>query len=244
MDVEKTLTGRVPRDAIRTMKLPPIDASVLQRFRALSDLTSTVSDAMDDLGLFAAVPATILRPTMPGLCIVGRAVTVRNAERTDTVTRSALEGMSGMGEHEAYNLAEPGDVVVVEGLQGVSNMGGQSALLAHRAGCGGAIVDGSHRDPHASMDCGFPIWSRGITPITGKWRLRTVEINGRVRVAGVAVDAGDLVVADDGGVVFVPFAHIEATLREAERIDAGDARQKVDIAKGIALRDLAEKRYK
>jgi 4-hydroxy-4-methyl-2-oxoglutarate aldolase len=241
---EKKLTGRVPRDAVRKMDLPPIDAAVLQRFRGLSDLTSTVSDAMDDLGLFAAVPASILRPSLSGKSIVGRAVTVRNSERADTAMRAARETAGGMGEHEAYNLAEPGDIVVIEGLQGVSNLGGQSALLAHRSGLVGAIVDGSHRDPHAAIECGFPIWSRGVTPITGKWRLRTVEINGRVRIGGVTVDAGDLVVADDGGVVFVPFAHIEAVILEAERIDAGDDRQKADIASGIGLRELAEKRYK
>jgi 4-hydroxy-4-methyl-2-oxoglutarate aldolase len=241
---EKKLTGRVPRDAVRKMDPPPIDAAVLQRFRGLSDLTSTVSDAMDDLGLFAAVPASILRPSLSGKSIVGRAVTVRNSERADTAMRAARETAGGMGEHEAYNLAEPGDIVVIEGLQGVSNLGGQSALLAHRSGLVGAIVDGSHRDPHAAIECGFPIWSRGVTPITGKWRLRTVEINGRVRIGGVTVDAGDLVVADDGGVVFVPFAHIEAVILEAERIDAGDDRQKADIASGIGLRELAEKRYK
>ena len=109
-----------------------------------------------------------------------------------------------MGEHEAYNLAEPGDVVVIEGLPGVSNLGGQSAAVASRSGCAGAIVDGGHRDPDASRELGFPIWSRGPTPITGKWRLRTAEINGTVHIASMPVQAGDLVVADDAGVVRTP----------------------------------------
>jgi len=241
---EKKLTGRVPREAIRRMELPPFRANVLERFRALTDLTGCVSDAMDDLGLFAAIPATVLRPNLAGKRLVGRAVTVRNSERSDTVSRAAADKAGGMGEHEAYNLAEPGDVVVIEGLTGVSNMGGQSATLAHRSGCAGAVIDGSHRDPSASIELGFPIWSRGITPITGKWRLRTVEINGRVRIGGIAVDAGDLVVADDAGIVFVPFAHIEAVLERAEHITVGDNRQKSDIDKGVELSAIARIHYK
>jgi 4-hydroxy-4-methyl-2-oxoglutarate aldolase len=244
MPDEKRLTGRVPRDAIRRMTLPPLAPDILDRFRRLSDLTGAISDAMDDLGLFAAIPAGILAPNLPGRAIVGQAVTVRNSERADTATRAAHEVAGGMGEHEAYNLAEPGNIVVIEGLTGVSNMGGQSASLAHRSGCAGAIIDGSHRDPQSSIGHGFPIWSRGITPISGKWRLRTVEINGRVRVAGVTVDAGDLVCADEAGVVLIPYAHIEAVLRETERIDAGDNRQKSDIEKGIGLTELAATKYK
>jgi 4-hydroxy-4-methyl-2-oxoglutarate aldolase len=244
MDGEKKLTGRVPRDAIRKIALPPISEALLARFRELSDATSTVSDAMDDLGLFAAIPASVLPCNHTGFTRVGRAVTVRNVERADTVLLAAQARDGGMGEHEAYNLAEPGDIVVIEGLPGVSNMGGQSATLADRAGCVGAIIDGSYRDPHASIDLAFPIWSRGLTPITGKWRVRTAEINGLVRVAGVVVDAGDLVVADDGGIVFVPFRHLEPVLDRAEAIAAGDTRQRNDIAAGIDLADLSKRHYK
>jgi regulator of RNase E activity RraA len=149
-----------------------------------------------------------------------------------------------MGESEAYNLAEPGDVVVIEGLLGSSNMGGQSATLAHRQGCAGAIIDGSYRDPDASRTLGFPIWARGVTPITGKWRLETAEINGRVQIAGVSVDAGDLVVADEAGVVFVAFAQAGAVLEEALRIDQGDTRRKHDIDAGADIASLNNTRYK
>jgi 4-hydroxy-4-methyl-2-oxoglutarate aldolase len=224
MSKEKRLTGRVPRDAIRRMTLPPIASEILERFTRLPDATSSVSDAMDDLGLFAAVPASILQPNLPGRLIIGRAVTVRNVARADTASRAAAEVAGGMGEHEAYNLAEAGDIVVIQGLPGISNMGGQSAALAQRSGGLGAVIDGGYRDPQSSRDANFPIWSRGVTPVTGKWRLRTVEINGRIDVCGAAVAAGDLVVADEGGVVFVPHNHLEAVLREAERIAAGDTR--------------------
>ena len=240
----KKLTGRVAPDCIRNLEIPRLEPALLDQLRGLEDLTGTLSDAMDDLGLFAALPASVLRPSTPGQRVVGQAVTVRNTERPDTVTIAAAGRAGRMGEHEAYNLAEPGDVVVIEGVHEVSNMGGQSATLAHRSGCAGAVIDGSHRDPQASAACGFPIWSRGLTPITGKWRLQTVEINGRVRIGGVMVDAGDVVAADEAGIVFLPFARVAEILARALEIDAGDTRQKRDIATGIGLSDLAATKYK
>ena len=219
-------------------------SALIERYESLEDLTGTVSDSLDKLGLAGAVPASILAPTLPARRVVGQAVTVRNVARVLSVTRAAAEGQGKMGEHEAYNLAEAGDVIVIEGLSGVSNMGGQSATVAHRAGCAGVVIDGSFRDPEASRERGLPVWARGVTPVTGKWRLETVEINGRVRVAGVSVDAGDLVVADEAGVVFVPFLYAEAVLVEAEHIDSGDRRQKRDIDAGIDLATLARTRYK
>lgn len=244
MSDERKLTGRVPREAIARFEFPRVTPDTLHRFAALEDLTGTISDSLDALGLRGAIPAALLAPSLPERRVIGQAVTVRNVEREESPSRAAAEGKGKMGEHEAYNLAMPGDVVVIEGLVGASNMGGLSASVAHRAGLSGAIIDGSYRDPQASRAMDFPIWSRGVTPITGKWRLQTVAINGRVRIADVSVDAGDLVLADEAGIVFVPFAQIDAVLAHASRIDAGDKRQRADIEAGVGLAELARTKYK
>jgi regulator of RNase E activity RraA len=240
----KPLTGRVPAEAIHVLDIPRLAPEVLEQFRELEDLSSAVSDAMDNLGLFGAVPAAVLPCTLPSASLVGQAVTVRNVPREGGVAASVQDGRNMMGEQEAYNLASPGDVVVIQGILGASNMGGQSATLAHRAGCAGAVIDGSYRDPDVSVNLNLPIWSRGVTPVTGKWRLRTEGINGPVLIAGITVNAGDLVVADAAGVVFVPFARVAEVLAEARRIDAGDNRQKADIAQGVSLSQLAKTKYK
>ena len=242
--LEKKLTGRVPAEAVKKITFQRLPVDFLERLRAMEDVTSTLSDAMDNLGLTGSISARVLNPNLPQHCMVGQAVTVRNVARQGAVTTLAQQNVNKMGEQEAYNLSEPGDVVVIEGLLDVSNMGGQSASLAHRSGCAGAIIDGSYRDPRSSVSCNFPIWSKGTTPITGKWRLETVEINGHVRIADVSVQAGDLVAADDGGVVFVPFAMVEKVLLEAERIDNGDQTQKANIASGVDLATLAKTKYK
>lgn len=241
---QRPLTGRVPEGAIRRRCIARLEPGLIERARSLPDLTANLSDAMDNLGVRGVVPATELACQIAGKRIVGQAVTVRNVPLPLDASTSAKIGKGYMGEHEAYNLADPGDVVVIEGVNGVSNLGGQSAMVALRSGCAGAVIDGSFRDPDTSKQLGFPIWSRGPSPITGKWRLKTVEINGVVQIAGVCVDAGDLVAADDAGVVFVPFDHVHQVIVEAERIALGDARQQLDIRGGISLAELASSKYK
>lgn len=240
----KNTLGRLPREAIRALELPPIPDALLDGYRALVDLTGTVSDAMDDLGLVGVVPAYALPPVGADLRVVGRALTVRNIQRSAQVHKAAQDKINTQGETEAHNLAEPGDVLVIEGVIGCSNMGGQSATIARRQGVAGAIVDGTLRDPQQYRSMGWPVWCRGFTPVTGKWRMETVEVNGRVQIAGVAVSPGDLVCGDEAGVCFVPRAHIEAVLARARTIDAADTRRKADIDAGVPIAELMRRKYK
>lgn len=240
----RALTGKLSRERIVMLELPRLPTAQVEAYRSLVDLTGTVSDALDALGIAGAVPASTLAPMLAGKRAVGQAVTVRNVEKKQQIFRAATEKVNLMGEAEAHNLAEAGDIVVIEGLMGCSNLGGQSATIGHRQGEAAVIVDGSIRDPDASRDLGFPVWCRGVTPITGKWRLETVEINGPVSICGVQVRAGDLVCADEAGVCFVPLDQAAAVLAEAQKIDAGDTLRKSEIASGVDVTTLVTKKYK
>src|SRR5919206_2112028 len=232
---QKTTLGRLPRDAIRMLELPRLPQDVIESFTALVDLTGTLSDAMDELGIVGVVPAFVLPPVNTGTRIVGHALTVRNIQRTAQIHRAALEKSNTQGESEAHNLAEPGDVLVIEGVMGCSNMGGQSATIAKRQGFAGAIVDGTLRDPEQYRGMGWPVWCRGFTPITGKYRMQTVEVNGKVQICGVQVSPGDLVCADEAGVAFVPRAQAAAVLEISRKIDAADTKRKSDIEAGVSV---------
>lgn len=240
----KTPLGRLPREAIRMLELPRLPADVLEGYRKLVDLAGTVSDAMDELGIVGVVPAHVLPPVTTGARIVGPALTVRNIQRTAQIHRAALDKTNTQGESEAHNLAEPGDVLVIEGVTGCSNMGGQSATVARRQGFIGAVVDGTVRDPQQYREMGWPVWCRGFTPITGKWRMQTVEINGTVQVAGIQVHPGDLVCADEAGIAFVPRSRAAEILEAARKIDAGDTRRKTDIDRGASVAELMTRQYK
>jgi len=240
----KTPLGRLPREAIRMLELPRVPAELLEGYRALIDLTGTVSDAMDELGIVGVVPAYVLPPVTVGTRIVGAALTVRNIQRSAQIHRAALDKTNTQGESEAHNLAEAGDVLVIEGVVGCSNMGGQSATVARRQGFIGAVVDGTVRDPQQYREMGWPVWCRGFTPITGKWRMQTVEINGTVQIGGVQVSPGDLVCADEAGIAFVPHERAAEVLDAARKIDAGDTKRKADIEKGASVADLMTRKYK
>jgi 4-hydroxy-4-methyl-2-oxoglutarate aldolase len=242
--VPKNPLGRLPREAIRMLELPRLPGNVLEGYRALIDLTGTVSDAMDELGIVGVVPAFVLPPVATGKRVVGPALTVRNIQRTAQIHKAALEKTNTQGESEAHNLAEPGDVLVIEGVMGCSNMGGQSATLARRQGFIGAVVDGTVRDAEQYLGMGWPVWCKGFTPITGKWRMQTVEINGPVQICGVQVRPGDVVCADDAGVAFVPRERAAEVLEAARKIDAGDTKRKQDIDRGVSVSELMTRQYK
>jgi 4-hydroxy-4-methyl-2-oxoglutarate aldolase len=242
--IEKKTLGRLPREAIRMLELPRLPRHIVDGYAALVDLTGTISDAMDELGIVGVVPAYVLPPVNTGTRIVGQALTVRNIQRTAQIHKAALDKSNTQGESEAHNLAEPGDVLVIEGVMGCSNMGGQSATIARRQGFAGAVVDGTVRDPEQYRGMGWPVWCRGFTPITGKYRMQTVEINGTVQVCGVQVKPGDLVCADEAGVAFVPREQAVALLEAARKIDAGDTRRKKDIDGGASVSDLMQRKYK
>ena len=226
------------------LELPRVPVELLEGYRALIDLTGTVSDAMDELGIVGVVPAFVLPPVTIGTRIVGPALTVRNIQRSAQIHRAALDKTNTQGESEAHNLAEAGDVLVIEGVAGCSNMGGQSATVARRQGFIGAVVDGTVRDPQQYREMGWPVWCRGFTPITGKWRMQTVEINGTVQIGGVQVSPGDLVCADEAGIAFVPHERAAEVLDVARKIDAGDTKRKADIEKGASVADLMTRKYK
>jgi 4-hydroxy-4-methyl-2-oxoglutarate aldolase len=237
---KKTL-GKLPADAFGMLELPVVPRDILDGYRALPDLTGTVSDAMDELGIVGAVPAAVLRPNDAKARVVGRALTVRNIAATAPVPDKVKAGVSGLGEIEAHNLAEPGDVLVVQGVDQVSNLGGMSATIGHRQGEIGAVVDGGARDVDHSRTIGMPVWSRSVSPITGKWRVETVAVNKPVAICGIGVNPGDVVLADETGICFIPRERAAEVLQRAQRNAAAEKLRDEKIASGAPITELIGK---
>jgi 4-hydroxy-4-methyl-2-oxoglutarate aldolase len=238
----RRLTGKIQTSAIGRLELPPIPPEILEGFRSLgADLSSLVSDVLDEMGVARTIGASVLKPIYPGVAIIGRALTLRNVVQSDSPFKGASAKISRLAEIEAHNLAEPGDVLVIEGVHDVSNMGGISATIGKRQGEIGAVVDGSVRDVAECRAIGYPVWSRGVSPLTGKWRIRTVQINHLVQIAGVQVAPGDIVIADETGICFVPPEVAPAVLERAREIGAAEAKRQEDIAAGVPVPDLANR---
>lgn len=233
---ERKLTGRIAPERITLFECPRPPAGAVERFRALGDATCTISDVMDELGLPPGViGATVLKPTMPGRVMVGPAFTLRNAPQRSDPFAGAKVNASRMGEFEAHNLVQPGDVLVIEGVRHVSNMGGLSARAGKRQGEAGAVVMGGVRDVGHTRALDYPVWALDYTPATGKWRIETMEINGPVTICGIRVWPGDLVVADDTGVCFIPHARISEVLEIAEKKSATEVAKAKLIDDGVPI---------
>lgn len=230
--MSKTPLGRLDARAFGMLEIPRLEPSVLDGFRALGELTGTTSDALDECRIAGVVPGSILRPTDPSARRVGQALTVLN-QRAEAFSSTK----SGLADIEAHNLAEPGDVLVVQGIANVSSMGGVSASVGKRQGEAGAIVDGAVRDIDHSRRIGYPVWCSSVSPITGKWRVRTVAINRPVSIAGVTVRPGDLVIADEVGVCFVPFDRAAEVLAVAQRLAKREEERLAKLASGMPLAD-------
>jgi regulator of RNase E activity RraA len=167
---------------------------------------------------------------------------VRNIAPALTVPQAVAAGVSGLGEIEAHNLAEPGDVLVIQGVDQVSNLGGVSATIGHRQGQIGAVIDGGARDVDESREMGYGIWSRSVSPITGKWRVQTIAVNKPVMICGIPVNPGDLVLADEVGVCFIPRERAAEVLARTQRNAAAEEIRVAKIAAGAPIPDLMPKK--
>jgi 4-hydroxy-4-methyl-2-oxoglutarate aldolase len=221
--IRANLFGQIDEERIARVDIVRPGPDVTRRFLALTDLCSTVADALDDVGTGHTVSGSVLARRTPGGRLVGPAVTVRYVREGGTAgARIARGERAGLADRDLYGVAEPDDVAVFDcgGVADASVMGGLSANWARRRGMAGCVVDGAVRDLESVVELGLPVWSRAVTPRTGKHRMRAIEINGPVALAGCPVVPGDLVVADGSGVCIVPAEAIDEVLGLCEQAEA------------------------
>ena len=111
----------------------------------------------------------------------------------------------------------------------------------------GNIVNGAIRDVSTIKELDYPVWSCGTTPITGKFRMVCIEMNGPITLCNKIVEPGDLMIADDSGICIVPYDRIEEVLEKTKSIvEAEDVMKKLIMDKTSIeeLRPLFRKRYK
>jgi len=135
-----------------------------------------------------------LRPIISRFNFAGPAITVR------------CFGTDSAIVHYAVDVAQPGDVIVIDRLgdRKYACWGGGVTNGAQARGVAGAIVDGMLTDRVEIEDMRFPVFGRGISPVTTRAPGLTGELNVSVRCGGIMVNPGDIVLADDDGIIVLP----------------------------------------
>ncbi len=205
---------------------PDPDPELVQ---ALKRVSPSTLGHLTDFGFMRGL-STLERPVK----IVGPAVTVR------------IPHLDSTAVHYVMDVVEPGDVVVVDqsGDQERACWGGGVSYAARKRGVAGAIVDGAITDVEEILDLDFPVFYRSISALTTRILGLEGAINVPVTVGGVVVRPGDLIFADENGVVALSqedaarYAPIIAEKEAAEpgikaRLDAGESLAAISGARGM-----------
>ena len=196
----------------------PLEPEILEKARGIA--SATVGHLLD-----SGFMAKDMRPVLANRRIAGCAVTV------------ALPGQDSTLLHHAIGLVRPGDILVIDRLGDDRHacIGGGVGLAALTAGAAGAVVDGPCTDPDELEEIGFPVWSRGISPITTRLQGLGGTLNAPVSCAGAVVCPGDLVIADMSGVIVVPRADAGSVLDAARAKEARSEKTMARLRAGEKL---------
>lgn len=167
-----------------------------------------------------------LRAAWPGAKVAGPAFTVRGI------------GGDNLALHNAVLAAPAGSVLVVD-LQGAAygHWGEVLAVAAQHRGIAGLIVDGGVRDSEEMAAMDFPVFSRCVT-VVGTVKDYPGDMRSPVRVGGIVVHTGDLVVGDADGVVVLPQDSAAAIISRADQRVADEQRIIADIRAGKTTLEL------
>jgi regulator of RNase E activity RraA len=187
-----------------------------------------VSDAMEALNLRRSVVTGFMMLAAPGTKIVGTAVTLRQVPKNASDDRETK-----LTRHQELSrkIAQKGDVVVVDngGRLDTATWGEFHGYACKQNGVAGAIIDGATRDGPEIRSSGFPTFVRGLTPVSSKWDLKTASINEPVMLGLVQVNPGDIVFADETGIVVIPATRKDLVLLKANEIRKAEDSQRARI---------------
>ncbi len=193
------------------------DRKLIEAFAGLG--VATVYEAAGRVG--SVHPA--IKPLARGVRLLGPAVTVRCHPRDNLML------------HKALQIAQEGDVLVAttDGYPEAGYFGGLMATSAMARKLGGLAIDGCVRDSEEIIRMGFPIFCRG-TCVRGTTKGVLGTVNLPILFGEVRVQAGDLILGDDDGLVVIPQPDIQKVLEASRKRVAAEEQKAVVLAGGVS----------
>ncbi len=204
---------------------------IINQFQALD--TTSVSDALDRLGLRGGLLGLKPLRSLDGRIVCGRAFTVHY------VPCGQVKGTVG----DFLDDVPAGRVVVIDngGRDYCTVWGDIMSLVAKRNGVAGTVIDGVCRDVAEIVRLGYPMFSKGHYMVTGKDRVEVDAVNVPVAVSGVQVKPGDIILGDDSGVLVIPRDRENEVLAAALEIAETERRIVEEVEKGSSLKASRDK---
>lgn len=171
----------------------------------------------------------VVRAMQPDVRIAGPAVTVR------------APGMDGTIVGYALGRVRRGDVLVIDraGDHRHAAFGGLVAYACKVAGLAGVIIDGVATDIGEVRKYGVPLWCRGLSAVTTKRIGLAGEFCVPVSCGGVAVNPGDVIIADECGIVVLDRAEAEAAAERAISMQEAETKSRARLDAGEKLPDIS-----
>lgn len=172
---------------------------------------------------------TAIRPIYRlGRVVAGRAVTARLTAGDATLTRAAIGALG------------KGDVLVLDwgGNTQVAAWGEMTSLAAQMRGAAGVIVDGAVTDLLEIAEQDMPTFARGLAALVGRRLGHEGAVNVPIQCGGVVVNPGDVVVADDNGIVVIPAAEAQEVYAKARAFEDRSVPQRQWLLGGGSLDEL------
>ena len=199
--------------------------------------SSLLSDVLDGMGIRNQCMTQDIRPAYPGAVVVGWAHTMLMVdiyEPEQDTFKLQLEGIDALKTDDIM-------VVASNGSTSAALWGELLSTAARCRGATGAVIDGIARDLRQIEEMKFPVFAKGVRPISSKGRVVAIGYGCRIKCGGVNIEEGDLIFGDVDGITVVPDTAVEEVMKQGIERASSERKTRKELLAGSSLGEVYNK---